>query len=309
MRKSRLTVLAAMMIAACSWGGISFAQDKVELRLRLEKGQIFEQGVIAELKTSETIFKRSRIDSTFTTRFSFQTEVIDVEPDGTLKLKSTYKTISFNATSNIPGSLANIDDTAPHTLPTTLKGQSFIYTVTNRGLIENIEGIENVVQRIIPSSFIFEQKPDLIAANLKSYVEMLSRQNMRFITLPFLPVNTSDTWTSNSTSNQLVSRRNGIATMSARSSPVTYAWPLPLDFPGGTNNITVNLSGFDNTIMRVDETTGWANQYEIHQRFSGKKTLRLINEMIPDAERQTQIVSWPLYIKNTIRAWTITPPR
>ena len=74
------------------------AQDKVLLRMNLQPGQTFDQGFVMEMKTSVTV-KGQRADTTTTTNFGLHNEILDVDNDGDIKLKTTYQKIVAKSSS------------------------------------------------------------------------------------------------------------------------------------------------------------------------------------------------------------------
>lgn len=312
MRKSRLTVLAAMMIAACSWGGNSFAQEKVELRLNLQKGQRFDQVMLVQQKISQTIMKALRIDAIVNSRTELQTEVLDIKENGSAELKATYKKISsqIQTDSNFAELRQMLKQKPPADPIAALAGQSFTYVLDRQGQVERIDGLEPLVDRMLDTEPLFAANRKQLAAGFKKSIEDISKQNFGLALLPDSAVAVDDTWEikpafnfSGPISNQLVARQNGIATITSRSKLLEY--PL---FPGVTmtenTKIDFNLSGASNTLTRVDEANGWPREVEVHQRLSGKVTLTQNN-----AGKNAQLQSWPIYMKLTIRMAGVTPPQ
>ncbi len=313
MRKSRLTVLAAIMIAACSGGGNSFAQEKAELRLNLQKGQRFDQVMLVQQKVSQTMMKALRIDATITSRTELQTEVLDVKENGSAELKATYKKVSSRThmASNIPAFAKEINRKPPADPLTALAGQSFTYIVNSRGQVERIDGLEPLVKRMVDTEPLFAAHRKQLTASFKKSIEEISKQNSGLAMLPAHAVAIGDTWEiepnvsfSGPVTHQLLARQNGIATISSRSKLYDYPILPALDMPEDIN-FSFKFSGTDNTLARVDEITGWPRELEINQRLLGKTTATIKQ----NAGEKQPAVSWPIYMKTTIRIATVTPPQ
>ena len=82
------------------------AQEKIELRLRLEKGQTFDQVIASAQKISETDSK-ARSDYFYKSRLGIHNEVLSVNEDGSVIVKSTC-TYATSARGSNPNNLSLI---------------------------------------------------------------------------------------------------------------------------------------------------------------------------------------------------------
>ncbi len=306
MRKSRLTVLAAMMIAAWTAGCDSRAPEKVELRLRLQKGQSFKQKMQLEQRMTQTVDKSTTVDFILQANYDLHTRVLDVKPDGTTRLKTTHQ----NAYSKVSGDLPadSPDVKFAHALLKAYEGQSFLYTINKFGRVERIEGVASLAKRAadtLPHPAPFRKE---FAVNIQKNIEEVVKQNASVATLPEKPVAIGDSWSftpdvkfSGPIKSTLISRENGVATLASQADLNSYPILPPLEMPEG-HDVSFDVSGMDKTRMRMDEATGNVIELEIDQHLSGKITLK---SKLP--AKAASIISWPVDMKMTVKTTTITP--
>jgi hypothetical protein len=307
MRKTRLTVLAAIMIAAWTSGCGSPAPEKVELRIRLQKGQSFIQKMQMKQRMTQTVDKSTTVDFTLQANYDLHTRVVDVKPDGTTTLKTTHQ----NAYSKVSGDLPadSPDVKFAHALLKAYEGQSLLYTINKFGRIVRIEGVASLAKRAadtLPHPAPFRKK---FAAKIQKNIEEVVKQNASVATLPEKPVAIGDSWSftpdvkfSGPIKSTLVSRENGVATLASQADLYSYPILPPLEMPEA-HNILFDVSGMDKTQVRMDEATGSVIELEIDQHLSGKITLK--SKIPPKAGSTT---SWPVDMKMTVKTTTISPP-
>lgn len=331
MRQSRLRLasFATLLFTVCSHCGSAPAQEKVELRLRLQKGQTFEQIAAIQQKTSQTVFQKHRIDMTVLTRLGIHTEVTDVQPDGAFRLKSTYKTVSATTAFKIPGMPDNAGQPGSHTpragddalqkLFDSLTGQSITYTITPQGKLTRIEGVEALVERMIASTPLPAAQRKEFTGQLQKFIKEQSMQSSGFAAFPATPVGVGDSWEVDTPSQllgtlscQLLARQNGLATIVARSTMKEYPLAIPAVMPENMK-VSFELSGTEQTQTKMDEANGWPLEYEAHQRLLGKITMTVQQPAAQNNRAQKPAPpvtwSWPVYMKTTVRSWTVMPPR
>lgn len=297
------------------------AQDKVLLRLNLHQGQTFDQSFVIEQKISQTI-QKNRMDMTMTMRFGLHNEVLGVDDDGTIKLKTTYQSVAMSSSGNSGGNASytlNYDSTKPsQNVPVAMQplaalvGQSLIVTASPRGDVLKIEGIDAIVQRIIADTKDAAMR-DAMSKDLKTSMEGQSKQIFGMAIFSESPVGVGDVWNAQHTQSSvtlllisaqytLISLQNGIATLAVRSNISSNAGAPPL---GGPNNpVKLNLSGTQSGVMHVDEQSGWAQDFELNQRVAGKISMTIPRGTSKEKKTIATPMSWPIYMKSTIHGWT-----
>jgi hypothetical protein len=291
--------------------------------LNLRPGQTFDQGSSIEMKISQTIQKK-RMDMTMNVRFELHNEVLNVGDDGTITLQTTYQSIvstdclavnekvypAIHYDSNKP---TKIIPAADQSLAA-LVGQSLVSTISPRGETLSIAGMDDIIQRIIAN----EKSPALRAElqkNLKASFDSQGKQALGIAIFPESAVSVGDSWkTQNiqfaqvplsvSAQYSLNSRQNGLATLAVQSTISAHAVSPSIKIQG--NPVSYNLSGTQNGVLHVNEQSGWTHDAELHQRISGRISVK--NPQTPHGKAaKTTSASWPIYIKSTIRSWMVTP--
>jgi hypothetical protein len=120
-------------------------------------------------------------------------------------------------------------------------------------------------------------------------------QNTQFTQVPLLV----------SAQYSLNSIQNGLATLAVQSTISANADSPSIKIHG--NSVNYSLSGTQNGIIHVDEQSGWTYNAELHQRISGRITMKNLQVTSHEKSAKTAPASWPIYIKSTIRIWTLTP--
>jgi len=151
--------------------------------------------------------------------------------------------------------------------------------------------------------------------NLRASFNSQGKQALGIAIFPESAVSVGDSWkTQNiqftqvplsvSVQYALNSRQNGLATLAVQSTISAHAVSPSIKIQG--NPVSYNLSGTQNGVLHVDEQSGWTHDAELHQRISGRISVK--NPQTPHGKTvKTASASWPIYIKSTIRSWMVTP--
>lgn len=310
-------VMCALFCAAAS----AKAQDKVVLRLHLHQGQTFDQGFVMEQKVSQTILK-NRMDMTMTMRFGLHNEVLSVGDDGSIKLKTTYQSVAIEGFGNSGGKASytlSYDSTKPsQNVPVAMQplaaivGQSLTVTASSRGEVLKIEGIDAIVQRMIAGTKDTVGR-DIMSKTLKSSMEGQSKQISGMAIFAESPVGVGDVWNAQHTQSAiapllisaqytLTSLQNGLATLAVRSNISSNAAAPPLGEPNSP--VKLNLSGTQDGVMHVDEQSGLTQDFELNQRIAGKISMTMPQGTANGKKSTATPMSWPIYMKITIKGWT-----
>lgn len=315
-----LVVLCVLLCAVAS----AKAQDKVLLRLNLRPGQTFDQGVSIEMKTSQTIQKK-RMDMTMNVRFELHNAVLNVGDDGTITLQTTYQSIIATHRLSVNEKAypaIHYDSTKPsQTIPpadqtlAALAGESLVATISPRGEILNITGMDEIIQRIIANEKSPASRAELQKI-LKASFDSQGKQALKFAIFPESAVAVGDSWKTQNTQfaevpllvsaqYSLNSSQNGLATLAVQSTINTNADSPSIKMQGKA--VSSSLSGTQTGVIHVDEQSGWTRDAQLHQRISGRITMKDLPVTPHKKSAKTASVSWPIYIKSTIRSWTLTP--
>jgi hypothetical protein len=300
----------------------SRAQEKVQLRLNLQKGQSYARIIALEQKISQT-FQSQRVDATITTRFGIHSQVLESNDDA-LRIEMTYRSASYESrTSDQHGGIITMryDSTRPDNTASpqskifaAMVGASLVYTISPRGEILKVDGQEEMVQRILSSMDIpAELRRELsktLNESIKESVKSQTGQTVGLAVYPEMPVAIGQSWELQnsqavgvplftSTRYTLNALENSIATLAVRSkitgNPPASAMVI------GDSQTKYDMTGTQNGVLRVDENTGLPNSFELHQRF-------FTRVFVTDSKTPKNETSFPMYIKSTIRGWTIAPP-
>jgi hypothetical protein len=120
-------------------------------------------------------------------------------------------------------------------------------------------------------------------------------QNIQFTQVPLLV----------SAQYSLSSIQNGLATLAVQSTISANADSPSIKIQG--NSVSYSLSGTQNGVIHVDEQSGWTRDAQLQQRISGRITMKELQITHHKKSAKTTSASWPIYIKSTIRSWTLTP--
>jgi len=325
MIKSRSLILGFCVVASVLFciGTMAKAHDDVELRLHLHPGQTFDQGIAMEMKISKTSSK-GHTDMSQVTHLKMHNQVLEVDNDGTIKMKMTFRAVAMKSSEVRDGKVrSNIEydsakppqTTSPELKSTTaLVGQSLILTVSPRGEVVKIDGVDAMVQRMATDIKSPDMRSFLIPVFERS-VENMGRQMMGRINFAPEPVAIGDSWERPQTSPKsapqlsfgeftLMSIKDDIATIAVKStSKPNPDAPLP-----GKNIRNIGALGTANGVIHVDAKTGLLRDFEIHSHSSGP---------IPPPAKSTSVKnksasSWKLLkieTETVMRGWTVQLPQ
>jgi hypothetical protein len=319
-----LCVASALCLSNARAAEISATpSEKIELRLRLQKGQSFDQVIAMEQKTSQTANKY-RMDMLMRMRFGLHTEVMDVAPDGASTLRMTYRTVaaSMQSSNGMRESYDSTRDKNPSVLLASiggLAGKSLDFTMSPRGQTLKVEGMEAIIKSIMERMKVPAQIRAQVRQNLQKSLDEKTARDISYAKYPESPVGVGDTWSDKfsfnaslpltiSTNFLLLSRDGKNDRLHLSSKISTAAGGATQE--QGNMKIRFTLSGHQNGMLTVEEATGITKNIEINQRIAGKIS---IQEKTPSRQSQSRKtlapsgLSFPIYIKTTVRGWTIEP--
>lgn len=143
--------LAALVAAAAALGCCSAQRGPTELSLRLAKGTSLRFGLSASLDLSQTIGGRT-FEVTQETRAEYLLEVREVSAGGRMAVHALYEAVALS-TRSTAGEL-RWDSREPDKGSAALRpmgrliGEGFDFVVSPRGQVEEVSGVERLVERI-----------------------------------------------------------------------------------------------------------------------------------------------------------------
>jgi hypothetical protein len=300
--------LAAASVLLCVVSSAK-AQDKVLLRLHLHPGQTFDQGMAMEKESFEVIQNR-RIHKTETMNIGFHDAVLSVGKDGTVKWKTTFQSLVMKSTTTNDGKIVDPTfsyDSTEHlkSVPLGLQpmaaavGRSVVLTISSRGKILKIEGIDALVKNTgtdIKVPFIRA----MLQGAVKDFLNITSKQSRGVMIFAQPPVPVGSSWVVNlslpiseslNMKYTLMSSKNGIATIAALS------------------HIKSSLTGTVNGVIRVDEKTGLVISSELHKHIGAKPTIPESKNGVKGKSNPAADLPFSIYSKSTMRSWTVKLPQ
>jgi hypothetical protein len=314
MKKSLLIVFTVALAISMATSCIR-AEDKVELSLKLKKGQTYKMKTVTDLKINQTIpgqQQSTTIDQKNETRNIYTVE--DVQADGTLILKITHEGLfSKSENPNNPMESFEYDSTNPDSAVGPLApilgaivGQSFTITITPDGHVKEIQGANEILEHLQEKINELPEGPARagVETNLKmQYGEEALKTNTEnsFNMYPDNPISIGDTWQKRTTMTQgfpmivnsiytLKERKDGIAVIDvfAMIQPNREAGPMQT----GEMKIYYNISGSVTGLIEMEESTGWTVRSNSELRLSGTATV--------SHPQMQQPMSIPISISGTV---------
>ena len=318
-RKSFVRV-GAVACLALLYAASAHAQEKVQLRLNLKKGQAFEQVISVQQKVSQTIQKQ-KMDTTTKTRFRMRMEVLENSSDGNLRIKTIYKTVQMDLLMKGAGRTdftMHYDSTKPgekiepamHAFKA-LVGQSITSTVSPVGEVLKIEGWDKLANGMANSMKIPAAQRAQFLKSMQASMKSQTGQSMGLSSFADQAVAIGDSWTTESTQTASVpillattytlrTRENGTAVMDVNSTIQNNEDADAMEFSG--SKVKTNFSGTQTGVMRVSEATGLPQNFELNMRFSGQV-------VVADPANPKNSMTIPMYSKATFYGRMVAPPR
>lgn len=309
--KNILTFTSAIVLSIA----ISFvcAEDKVDLRLKLEKGQSYKMQTVQDFKLSQVENGQQR-DTSLIINIRYIYDVEDVDADGNAWIKVTYNSL-YSKEEDSTGSKIEYDSSnRPDVIPRgllafdALLGKSFLILVSPKGEIKDIKGADLLQKAIIDK--IPPKNEGEISFNTNDMIkEWSGEQALRealeenlFAFYQNEPVGVGDTWQKSYVISKNIppinvqaiytfkERKDGITTVDlfAMAQPNLGTEPIPT----GEGTIQFKFSGDITGIIELNESTGWIVHSQQTSRLKGQ--VMLIYPQIP----QGMIV--PVSITDTI---------
>lgn len=295
-----------------------YADDKIDLRLNLDKGQSYKLQTTQDLKINQTIPGQQQtitIIQKNATKNVYTVE--DVQADSTIVLRIAYDAMAFKQQNPIQNQLVEYDSENPSTdagpiapIFDAVVGSSFTITITPDGHVKDIQGADAIFQSIQKkiNEFPDAQARAAIETQIRTqFSEEALKANTEssFDMYPDTAISVGDTWTKRSTITQafpmiidtiytLKERKDGIAIIDIFAMIQTNRDAGPAEM--GNTKIQYNMSGSVTGILQMQESTGWP--------IRSKQNLRLTGSVMIQSPEMQQPISMPMSITGPI---TIEP--
>ncbi len=298
----RIALLAILLLAVSVYS----AGKTVTLKLNLQKGQSYGVKMVMDQFITQTL-QGQKMEITQNIAMGYVLEVMDRDQSGNMKVKVTYKTISFRSKTPMVSleydSEKQTDQIDPSLVGyAALVGKSYTMTFTPAGHVLEVGGINEMIDEIISKLELpdEEMKNSVKAQMQAQFGEESIRESMEnaFAIYPEKEVKKGSKWKKRiimskgfpmivDTIWKLKSRVDGISTLEVASKVKPNPDAAPLDL--GIMKMSYTVSGKQGGTIEVDEDTGWTLRAKIIQNISG--TVKMEGQ---------QNMEWPMTIKSTM---------
>ena len=313
-----IPIIAVVLVGAAA--ACRADEPKLDLRLRLEKGQTYaltvtvEQTIRQLVDTGEPPADEQEIAQKVVTGQAFHVE--DVDADGAATLKVTFGPMVMSTDAmgvTIEYDSADPPDEVPHAARSlaAITGQSFTVTVKPDGAILRFDGIDAMLEAAGKALDLPDEKRKLLAEDLERQFGQTALKDMMAGNLDYIPdrpVAVGDTWTSTftvesgfpaacTTTYKLLARKDGVATIEAKTKLTPNADAPPQKLAAAS--VRYKLEGTQEGSFTIDEATGWYVAGRLTQKLKGEM---LVSGLANQAEGEE--LSIPTIIESTITIGT-----
>lgn len=324
-RNNLLLILVTVIAITIATSSI-YAEDKIDLRLRLENGKSYKMRTVQDIKLIQTVDGKQRTEIIKIGTGQIY-DIEEVDSDGTTWVKVAYHSTSVKdweqkegepITQRTDYDSSNPPDVIPREIIglNALVGQSYSIMVSPQGHIKDMKGIESlqnaVIEKIpaIPEGEISFGPNDMLKEEINK--EALNESmDSKFAIYPDKPVGIGDSWQKRTTISHcsvsnlfsvpqivdtiytLKERKNGIAIIDVFSMFQPNLRVVEVGSGRGIGKYQFKLSGDSTGTIEVEESTGWV--------IRSKQTLRLNGQAVqeyPQLLQDRMII--PVSITNTI---------
>jgi hypothetical protein len=289
------------------------ATDSVELGLRWDEGAVYELSTTSDQVIEQTIAGReNKIEQNIIMNYTFSVQ--DVDDSGTATISIVYDAVKMQqkVSNGMAFSYDSTDKDAP--VPAAVKGfaglvgRGFDMKITPDGKVTDIQGVDSMIDGLVEGMDQVNpaMKSQMREAFNRQFGETAIRENMENMMgfYPQNPVAVGESWESEMRLTSampaeikakwiLTERFDGKVRIDMASTvePLEDAEPVNM----GPMQLKYELSGEQKGYLILDEKTGWTEESEINQEFSG--VIHAFN--VPGAEESS--TDWPMSIKGVLR--------
>lgn len=268
------------------------AAEKVQYKLKLEKGKKYYVRTVAEQEVSQiVIIQEWSMEQTIGTGMDL--EVNDVDVNGTMWLDETYawvKARKKDQRSETVYDSSKKDSSVPRTLQqfAALLGEGFSLRMTPEGQVKAVRGSKRMRENIskkLPAGPLGEiLMKDLERHISKEAIKELTENSMAMY--PDKPVGVGDSWSREVVLSQglpmvlehkwtLKERKNGVAVIEVNSVVTPNRKAKPMETGGA--KISYEFSGRQRGLVQMQESTGLITGSKINQDISGQMQTEVVS--------------------------------
>ena len=309
LKKSVLLGLVIVLVLGAIVSDVYSADQKFDLKLKLKKGQKFGLKMVTDQKMSQTVMgQQQKMNQMTAMGMSF--EVLDVDDNGNMSIKTTYLTI--HARIEGPMGVMEYDSTKPQqpgadnpmsAMYKAMLGQSFAMKLSPKGEILEIKGMDEMIATMIDKMTIDEAMKQQMKEMMKNFInedKMKETSGTMVAALPPKPVGIGDSWTNKisvaigfpmeiDTTNTLTDHKEGIITIQTNANIETGDDAKPTEM--GPMKMTMKMKGVQKGTIQIDQATGWIVRSKTDANFTGEIKTEP-NEQMP------QPMTIPIAIEN-----------
>jgi len=310
-RRRMFGCLAVMIAGLLAGDALAQGAEKVELRLRLKKGDVYHVKQSVEQKITQE-FQGQKMEIAQTFGFGYLYVVQEVDPESTATIKITYDSVAMKQ----DGPMGHVEYDSTHPpgpVPMQAKafagmlGLGFTMKITPEGEVKEVKGVDAMLQKMLENSGLPEgPMRDGMAQGLKKQFsdegmkEMMSQMTGFY---PKEPVGAGEKWKREikisktlpmiiDSTYTLKSRKDGVATIDA----VMVVKPNPKGEPMdmGVMKVGYKLGGKQQGSFEVNEATGMVKTSRLKQKLSGT----IVIEGMPN---QPEGMTLPMAIESDVK--------
>ena len=310
MKNMLATALILALVALLPSSAARAAEEKVELKFRLEEGQEYKLLMTMEQEIVQWI-QGNEMEMLNTMGIGETLKVTDVDDEGTMTIEASLGPM-YMKMEGPQGSFEYDSEDPPDEVPLPAKGLaamvgcSFTMKFTPQGKVKDITGVDEMFDKIIEAGVLpeGEMKDKMLEDMKKQFGTDALKEMMENMTaiFPDEPVGVGDFWKHKmaitrgfpmtiETTYTLAGREDGVAELEVESTikPNPDAEPMEM----GPMTMKIKLKGTQEGTLKIDEATGWFVEGEITQEMEGETVM----SGAPGMEEEMSI---PMRIKSTI---------
>jgi len=288
LKKSVLISLVIVLALGAIVSDVYSAEEKLDLKLKLKKGQKFGLKTVTDQKMSQTMMgQQQKMNQMTAIGMSF--EVLAVDDNGNMSIKTTYQTIHTRMEG--PMGVMEYDSTKPQqpgannpmsAMHKAMLGHSFVMKLTPKGEILEIKGIDEMVAKMVDKMATDETMKQQMKEMMKNFInedKMKETSGTMVAALPQKPVGIGDSWTNKisvaigfpmeiDTTNTLTDHKEGIITIQTNANIETGDDAKPTAM--GPMKMTMKMKGAQKGTIQIDAATGWIVRSKTDVNFTGE---------------------------------------
>jgi hypothetical protein len=306
-RRTKIIMILLMVAVSIAGSGRIFGQEKISLRMKLQKGQTYLLQSENKTNISQTI-NGSEIKISQNMNASMKCQILDVDSLSSATLKITYSRIKFQQDGSA-GKMEYDSDHPSKDLPpgasvlAALINTGFTMKVSSTGRILDIQGIDAMIEAIL-QNMGSDNNIEALKANLKKQygdtaIKEMSQQFM--LDFPKDSIGIGEGWTAKTSITKGVSidletiytlreRINGKAIFDISAVITPNSAAEPLDF--GMYKMRYSLAGKQEGTVQIDETDGFSSSGQTKQLFAGD--IEVINSKTSETQK------WPMKLDSVV---------